>query len=360
MCEPSPLGETLHEPAAALLAAAGFPGAFQLTPLAGGANNRVFRVDLAGTTVVLKVYCRPRGDPRDRLGAEYAFATFAWRNGVRSLPRPIACDPRNGLSLFEYVVGRKLTPAEVTGDSVRQALGFFLDVNAARGRAESQALPEASEACFTLDAHCRCLERRLERLARIEVGAEIDVLARQFVQTSLAPLAAAVLESVRNRAQGEGIPLDAEVPAADRCLSPSDFGFHNALRTANGRLVFLDFEYAGWDDPAKTVSDFFCQPQCPAPPESYGEFADAVVRPLSDPPMHLRRLELLLPVYRLKWCCILLNDFLPAGSSRRRFAGASADESQETQRKARQLDKARAAAAGVLPPAEALRRKMRP
>jgi hypothetical protein len=357
MREPSPLGETLHEQAAALLAAAGSPGAFQLTPLAGGANNRVFRVNLAGATVVLKVYCRPRGDPRDRLGAEYAFATFAWQNGVRSLPRPIACDPHNALALFEYVVGRKLTPAEVTEDSVRQALGFFLDVNAGRGRPEAQALPEASEACFTLEGHCRCLERRLERLARIEVGAEIDVLALQFVQRSLVPLAAAVLEPVRNRARGEGIPLHAEIPAADRCISPSDFGFHNALWTADGRLVFLDFEYAGWDDPAKTVSDFFCQPECPAPVEHYGVFAQAVVRSLSEPTMHMRRLELLLPVYRLKWCCILLNDFLPAGSSRRRFAGASADE---TQRKTRQLDKARAAAAGVLSPADALRRKMEP
>jgi tyrosyl-tRNA synthetase len=28
---------------------------------------------------------------------------------------------------------------------------------------------------------------------------------------------------------------------------------------------FLDFEYAGWDGPAKLVCDFFCQPALPAP-----------------------------------------------------------------------------------------------
>ena len=52
---------------------------------------------------------------------------------------------------------------------------------------------------------------------------------------------------------------------ADRVVSPSDFGFHNALRTEDGRLAFLDFEYAGWDDPAKLVCDFELQPAVPAP-----------------------------------------------------------------------------------------------
>jgi Ser/Thr protein kinase RdoA (MazF antagonist) len=45
-------------------------------------------------------------------------------------------------------------------------------------------------------------------------------------------------------------------------------------------------------------------------------------------------------VYRLKWCCIMLNDFLPAGNDRRRFA-APVDEME---RKWKQLEKARTSA----------------
>jgi hypothetical protein len=51
-------------------------------------------------------------------------------------------------------------------------------------------------------------------------------------------------------------------------------------------------------------------------------------------------MDLLLPVYRMKWCCILLNDFLPVGGQRRRFARNEAD--QKT-RQARQLENARRA-----------------
>jgi hypothetical protein len=44
-----------------------------------------------------------------------------------------------------------------------------------------------------------------------------------------------------------------------------------------------------------------------------------------DPAAFARRAALLLPVYELKWCCIMLNEFLPAADSRRTFAGAVVD-----------------------------------
>ena len=60
------------------------------------------------------------------------------------------------------------------------------------------------------------------------------------------------------------------------CLSPSDFGFHNALADETGQMIFLDFH----DMPAvtirpKLVSDFFCQPEIPDPPELPRRLPDA-------------------------------------------------------------------------------------
>ena len=44
----------------------------------------------------------------------------------------------------------------------------------------------------------------------------------------------------------------------------------------------------------------------------------------------------MLPVYRIKWCCILLNDFLDVDSKRRDFANGISEDL-----KARQLEKAK-------------------
>jgi hypothetical protein len=74
------------------------------------------------------------------------------------------------------------------------------------------------------------------------------------------------------------------------------------------------------------VCDFFCQPEVPVPHELFAPFAAAVAADLDDPRREVRRIELLLPLYRIKWCLILLNDFLPVAGSRRRFAGAAGEQ----------------------------------
>ena len=65
---------------------------------------------------------------------------------------------------------------------------------------------------------------------------------------------------------------------------------------------------------------------------------------MPDPELHSARAKLLLPIYRVKWVCILLNDFLPVGGSRRAFAGAGAEQEG---RKVAQLAKARAAVIAI-------------
>ena len=325
-------GPAFRQAAANLLATAGYRTDFALHPLSGGGNNRTFRVDAGTTSLLLKAYFRHPQDPRDRLGTEFAFSTFAWQNGVRALPQPLACDCAHGLGLYEFVPGRRLLPHEVDGPAVRQAVAFFNAVNQVKHLPQAQELPPGSEACFTLAGHLHCVERRLQRLKELDDPSALGREAGQFIQHELTPAWHAVAAVVRAGIARLG--LHEELAPEDRCLSPSDFGFHNALLEANGRLRFLDFEYAGWDDPAKMVCDFFCQPAVPVPADCHDLVLDAVAG------MVRERIGLLRPVYQLKWCCILLNDFLPLGGQRRSFAGGAAarEERRDTQlRKARQV-----------------------
>ena len=45
----------------------------------------------------------------------------------------------------------------------------------------------------------------------------------------------------------------------NQILSPSDFGIQNILKFKND-YRFIDFEYFGWDDPAKLLSDIIHHP----------------------------------------------------------------------------------------------------
>jgi Phosphotransferase enzyme family len=325
-----------------LLAEAGYGGAFELVPLSGGANSKAFRVNLAtgAAPLFLKEYFQHADDARDRLGTEFSFATFAWNHGLNSLARPFAMARSERCALFSYLEGQKLEPQEISREFVEQCLHFYRAINAWKASNQAKSLPAASEACFCLLDHWHCLERRVQRLQIIAPETALDQQALEFIHNQLAPACTEHLQQAKYAAVGLGLSTQETLAAADRCLSPSDFGFHNALLSAAGNLQFFDFEYAGWDDPAKTVCDFFCQPACPAPLECYGAFADELAKTMSEPAKHRRRFDLLLPMYQLKWCCIMLNDFLPSGGSRRRFALQGLDE---TERKTRQLHKARAA-----------------
>jgi len=318
------------------LSALGVTGTHTLLLLRGGANNRVYRVDSASGPVALKIYFRHRGDPRDRLGAETSFLAFAGSSGVRCVPRLLASDRRSGSALMEFVPGRKLRPREVTWERLEEAVEFFSALNRRRDRPEARKLPRGSESCFSLEEHLACVERRVARLGAVRGGAPVARDAVRFIRSDLLPAWQSLSHSIRiGRRPGARL-----LSRAERCVSPSDFGFHNAILKDDGRLCFIDFEYAGWDDPAKMACDFFCQPALPAGMRHLDRFLEGITRDFPNPEATVERVRLLLPAYQLKWCCVLLNEFLGVGKARRTFASMDCDPEE---RKADQLKKARVA-----------------
>jgi len=291
----------------------------EIEPLPGGGNNRLFRVDVSGGAIILKRYFRHPGDPRNRLDSEYRFSEFLWRQGVRSIPEPLARDDESGSGLYRYVEGTPIGPSLVTDQHLCEVKSFLNQANQWRRNTEALALPEASEACFAQQQHLDLVERRIQRLLALPRTVGIRGEATAFVNQRLLPAWNAVREECLRRVDETGQPLEEPLTAVDRILSPSDFGFHNALQTAHG-LVFHDFEYAGWDDPAKTACDFFCQIAVPVPMRHWEEVSCVWAKLTHSPEKTLLRMNALLPVYRIKWVCIALNHFLAVDGERRRFA----------------------------------------
>lgn len=315
-----------------LLSGAGISaGGIEVQPVDGGGNNKVFSVYTQGATYLVKLYYSDSNDQRDRLGSEYSFLSYAQKIGLDSVPRPICRNPEKNMALYEFVEGRKLSASELTDRHIMQAAGFIRELNARPDR--DQYLPIASEGCFSIEQHFSLIDGRLQRLHGIPIDSDIDRQARSLVDE----LQAAWAEH-KNKIAARVDSLSAKLDIADRCISPSDFGFHNALLRAGGEICFIDFEYAGWDDPAKMVNDFFLQPAVPVPFEYYDLFVEEALSYSRGAHVLMNRARLLFPVFRIKWCCIMLNEFLPDVAKRRSFA--ISDENPDI-RKSRQLDKMR-------------------
>jgi hypothetical protein len=310
-------------------------GRFGVKGLPAGRNNRVFLVETGAERFVVKVYQRSLEDPRDRLRSEFDFLRHAWDLGLRCVPRPIASEPELGLALYEYVAGRQLVRDDVVAERVAEAGRFFAALNTPASRTRATHLGTASDACFSVAEHLGSVDRRVERLALIPRTTPIDRGA-----STLGHDLSRAWARLRARLVAQISDAERPVPAALRCLSPSDFGFHNAVLTPSGTLRFLDFEYAGWDDPAKMIGDFFAHPGVPVPLEHWDQFVAEALSPFEDGGSVIARARKLGPVFQMRWCCIMLNDFVPDAARRRQFANPEADieASQE-----RQLSKARLA-----------------
>lgn len=316
-----------------LTRAAGKAEPLALDRLDGGKNNRVYRIRLAdGDDAVLKLYHSDPRDPRDRLGAEWGFLSYVWQRRVRNVPVPLAHDRDQNAGLYGFVTGRKLDADEIDAGIVAQAADFIAAVNAEPRQPER--LAPGSEACFSLADHLTTVERRVARLASLDGDAPLAAEAAELVVMRLTPMWDDVKARIIDRAREAGVAAGA--PVASPCVSPSDFGFHNALVDSDRQASFIDFEYAGRDDPAKLVCDFFCQPEVPVALDHFDAFVARIAGPLDLGETDLWRCRALLPAYRIKWVCIILNEFLAVGASRRAFA----DAGNRAARARRQIERA--------------------
>jgi hypothetical protein len=202
------------------------------------------------------MYKRSRLDRRDRLLHETLFLRLLEGAGIDRVPRVLAVDADVGCALQTLVPGSPWPADRVAPPAIWEQFSAFLGrLRTAASLPEATAVPLAAEAGMSLQEH---------------LGWVLDRRDRWRVEARAGKLTAEVLRRV------EALDADCEAAAratidhpAFRCvidrsalmLSPSDFGLHNALVDEEGVVSFVDFEYAGWDDPLKTESDFAHQPR---------------------------------------------------------------------------------------------------
>lgn len=306
----------------------------------GGGNNRLFRVrTAAGDSFALKEYPRREGDSRDRLAAEFGALEFLGRYGLSVVPRAIAADRTKDCALYEWIDGEPVHSPDAR--DIDAAVDFARDLHSLRQAAGAEKLPLASEACLSANELVAQVRRRASRLKTI---APNEPRLGAFLDDAFDPVAERTEAWARRGYERQGWAFDQPIAREQQTLSPSDFGFHNAIRRKDGSLAFVDFEYFGWDDPVKLTSDFMQHPGMKLTVALYDRFLTHAKVVYGGESTYAQRLALIYPLYGLRWCMILLNEFLPERWEARRRAGVHVDRDAAT---SGQLEKARYRIAAV-------------
>lgn len=277
-----------------------------LIQLNGGINNRVYRCGEGSARWVIKDYLAIEQGERDRMQAEVMFLTYAAKVASQYVPELIHVDFQHRCVVLEHIDGTSYHEGVAPSpDDIKAAVDFFRLLNSATKEARQVCQLNAAEGFLQLTDHIENVRERLSRMSTDHLPQKAKKQAVeliQWVQDATERASILILESISNGTVANSINPE------QRCISPSDFGFHNAIRTRSG-VKFFDFEFAGWDDPAKTIVDFRLQPEIPVniwPSPLLLEVSLEFRELISS------RIEIMYQVQKLKWVCIIANILDPS------------------------------------------------
>jgi thiamine kinase-like enzyme len=282
----------------------GFDSSCPISQKHGGINSKVLMIRHKNCKYIVKDYCDHRKTTRSRLEAEYSFLQLLQRHGVSRVPKPLRKDVKHGYGLYSFVPGE-----HIRSPSIRHVLGaaqFIEDINIQVPQENRKGIGNAAESCFSIQDHLDVVHERIQRLVRVSSKQPGLGLYNEIVESLIQEKYKQIHDQILVKYSGasRARPINPK----EKIISPSDFGFHNML-VHKDAISFIDFEYSGWDDPAKLWCDFSCQPEVPINEEQRECFVSTFSDWLPNYYAVKERSDDLLLLYRLKWCCIMLNGF---------------------------------------------------
>ena len=289
--------------------------------ISDGRNSRVYLITCKNLRkYVIKFYFSHELDKKDRMNVEFSSLQFLWNKGIRCIPKPIAVEKKHSFAVYSFIDGIKIPSEKVTIKDIEYITRFLKKLNELKLKEDSNKLPPASEACFSIKEMAESIENRYKRLLTLPKENKENYALHKFLEKEFDPQFSRIVKWCRLNLTENGIDYSSRISKNNQTLSPSDFGFHNALRRMNGQIVFLDFEYFGWDDPAKMISDFLLHPNMNLKVNHKRQFVRNMLTLFPEDQSLKIRLNAAFPLCGLKWTLIFLNEFLPEHFLRRNFA----------------------------------------
>ena len=287
-----------------------------------GGNSDLYKIHASdGNCYAAKVYPYGLADSGSRLQTEYRAIEFLQSKGVKNVPKPLISDELLELGIYSWVNGAIIN--NPNADDLKQAIDFVYKLYDISKSSKYACIGAATEACLSANDLVEQVEKRLDNL--LCVSGKYSSL-KYFLTQQFIPLWKKLLDYYidcwpkSNR--------DEDLSHEYQTLSPSDFGFHNALKQSNG-LVFLDFEYFGWDDPVKLTADFVWHPAMNLGIEDILYWEKSMIDIFSSDSEFESRLYASKPLYGMRWAMIVLNKFLPAFVDNQQLAAKNNDVSKD-------------------------------
>ena len=288
----------------------------KIEKISGRGNSRIYKILMNDKkSYALKHYPDRLSDIRPRLRTEFHAFSLLHQKNITNVPKAVEKDENLNIGIYEWIAGEPVT--DPTLSDLEQVTNFVKKLHLLSQIIIKSDLSPASEACLSAaDLLCQ-IEKRLSRLKLLsENFPELSA----FLEQRFEPLWTAVKDESYYLWPVES--RDSNLNRLKQTLSPSDLGFHNTIRQGDGKIIFIDFDYFGWDDPVKLTADFIWHPAMDLNAIISRAWRSNMLNLFYTHQDFQKRLIAAMPLYGLRWALIVLNEFLPGFAEQRKKAGA--------------------------------------
>jgi len=266
-----------------------------------GLNSSTWGFTKKSKKFVLKVYSENKAN-FSRRDNEYSALKLLESNNFRNIPKLIYTNEKFGFSVISHI--ENTNQVLLDDKNLNKVIVFIKSL-----KNLSKKLPNfdlASDACISGQDIVDQIQRRLNILLNVS---STSTNMNNFLRCKFLPTFDKIVEFSKKN-WPKNYSFDQQINKNLLLLNPSDIAAHNMIE--NRDLFFIDFEYFGYDDPVKTVSDFLLHPKNKLNSMLIKKWiSETELIFKKDDPDFSQRFKASWPLYGLCWVLIFLKEFDP-------------------------------------------------
>ncbi len=272
----------------------------KINQLKGRKNSKIYKIEFKNKNyAIVKQYPDRFNDRRLRIEREIEAFKILKKYKFDNVPKVIEYNKDFNLLIMEYING--YTPKKISIEDLNQSIKFVKKIK--KIKIEKQNYPFfAEESCENFKNLLNQINYKFNDLVKVSNNSKIlknhlnNILKKTMNNLFKSSKKLKIYKILFKKTNNDHL-----------ILSPSDFGFHNTIKSK--KLYFIDFEYFGLDDPVKLVIDFILHPGMKINLQLKKKWLKTNLSIFANDKYFKKRLFFLIPFFAIRWALIVLNDF---------------------------------------------------
>ena len=212
-------------------------------------NSKLLKISVNNKAYVIKLFSKK--NKSNFIREVYFLLNF---QNLQNIPKIISYEYKEKILVLNYCKGIKITKKQ--SSYIYQILSFLRKIQVKKKNYSLKGrLLKSREGCFCFLDHIKNTKQKIDKIKKNKAlikNSKFIYFTKKIDE---------IFKNRRNKIllNYKKKFLSKKFKLSNLIVSPSDFGYNNILLNSN-KLVFLDFEYSGLDDPLKLCLDFLANP----------------------------------------------------------------------------------------------------